>query len=52
MERLSLERFRNPLPLDQAILVVWPHLTLLAALTLACFALSHVVFMRQEIRSV
>ena len=52
MERLSLERFRNPLPLDQAILVVWPHLTLLAALTLVCFGLSYVVFMRQVIRSV
>jgi ABC-2 type transport system permease protein len=52
MERLSLERFRNPLPLDQSILVVWPYLTLLAALTLVCFGLSYVVFMRQEIRSV
>jgi ABC-2 type transport system permease protein len=52
MERLSLERFQNPLPLDQSILVVWPYLTLLAALTLVCFGLSYVVFMRQEIRSV
>ncbi len=52
MERLSLERFQNPLPLDQSILVVWPYLTLLAALTLICFGLSYVVFMRQEIRSV
>ena len=51
-ERLSLERFQNPLPLDQSILVVWPYLTLLAALTLVCFGLSYVVFMRQEIRSV
>jgi ABC-2 type transport system permease protein len=52
MERLSLERFQNPLPLDQSILVVWPYLTLLAALTLVCFGLSYVVFMRQEIRPV
>ena len=52
MERISLERFQNPLPLDQSILVVWPYLTLLAALTLVCFGLSYVVFMRQEIRSV
>ena len=29
-----------------------PYLTLLAALTLLCFGLSYVVFMRQEIRSV
>jgi ABC-2 type transport system permease protein len=52
MERFSLERFQNPLPLDQSILVVWPYLTLLAALTLVCFGLSYIVFMRQEIRSV
>jgi len=52
MERLSLERFQNPLPLDQSILVVWPYLTSLAALTLVCFGLSYLVFMRQEIRSV
>jgi ABC-2 type transport system permease protein len=52
MERLSMERFQNPLPLDQSILVVWPYLTFLAALTLVCFGLSYVIFMRQEIRSV
>jgi ABC-2 type transport system permease protein len=51
MERFSLERFQNPLPLDQSILIVWPHLTLLAALTLVCFGCSYVIFMRQEIRS-
>jgi len=51
IERLSLERFRNPLPLDQSILVVRPYRTLLAALTLVCFGLSSVVFMRQKIRS-
>jgi ABC-2 type transport system permease protein len=52
MERMSLERFQNPLSLDQSILVVWPYLTSLAALTLICFGLSYFVFMRQEIRSV
>lgn len=52
LERVSLECFQNPLPLDQSILVVWPDLTLLAALTLVCFGLSYVVFLRQEIRSV
>ncbi|MDH7501797.1 MAG: ABC transporter permease [Verrucomicrobiota bacterium] len=50
-EKLSMERFQSPLPLDQSILVVWPYLTLLAALTLICFGLSYVIFMRQEIRS-
>jgi ABC-2 type transport system permease protein len=52
MERLSMERFQNPLPLDQSILVVGPYLALLAGLTLVCFALSYFIFLRQEIRSV
>ena len=52
MERMSLERFQNPLSLDQSILVVSPYLVLLAGLTLVCFGLSYVIFMRQEIRSV
>ena len=52
LERLSLERFQNPLPLDQSILVVGPYLALLAGLTLVCFALSYFIFLRQEIRSV
>jgi len=51
MERMSLERFQNPLSLDQSILVVSPYLVLLAGLTLVCFGLSYVIFMRQEIRS-
>jgi ABC-2 type transport system permease protein len=41
----------NPLPLDQSLLIVWPQLTVLIALTAVCFAVSYVVFMRQEIRS-
>ncbi len=51
LERLSLERFQNPLPLDQSILVVGPYLALLAGLTLVCFALSYLIFLREEIRS-
>jgi len=51
LEQLSMERFRNPLPLDQSVLVVVPYLTLLAGLTLVCFGLSYLTFMRQEIRS-
>jgi len=41
----------NPLSLDQSLLIVWPQLTVLIALTVICFAISYVVFMRQEIRS-
>jgi ABC-2 type transport system permease protein len=52
MEQLSMQRFQNPLPLDQSILVVVPYLTTLLALTVVCFGVSYLAFMRQEIRSV
>jgi ABC-2 type transport system permease protein len=39
------------LPLGQSLLLVWPHLTGLIALTMICFAVSYVVFMRQEVRA-
>ena len=38
------------LPLGQRLLLVWPHLVGLLALTLAAFTISYVGFMRQEIR--
>lgn len=41
----------NPLSLGQSLLLVWPHLTLLVSITLICFAISYVVFMKREIRS-
>jgi ABC-2 type transport system permease protein len=41
----------NPLPLRESLLIVWPHLTSLIALTAICFAISYVKFMRQEIRA-
>ncbi len=41
----------NPLSLGQSMLLVWPHLTLLVSATLICFAISYVVFMRQEVRT-
>jgi ABC-2 type transport system permease protein len=51
LEAISMTRFSGPLPLAQSILVVMPHIVLLVAITVICFALSYVVFMRQEIRS-
>ena len=39
------------LSLEQSLLLVWPHLTGLAALMLIAFGGSYVGFMRQEIRS-
>ena len=41
----------NPLPLNQSLMVVWPQIVALMALTLICFAISYVKFMREEIRS-
>ncbi|NIS59963.1 MAG: ABC transporter permease subunit [Proteobacteria bacterium] len=51
MERLSASRFQSPLSLTQSILVVWPYIVSLFALTLVCFGFSYGIFMRQEIRS-
>ena len=39
------------LSFGQSVLLVWPHLTGLAALMLAAFGGSYIGFMRQEIRS-
>jgi ABC-2 type transport system permease protein len=51
MERLSISRFQNPLPLKESVYIVFPHLISLFAITLVCFAISYALFMRQEIRS-
>lgn len=51
MEQISASRFQNPLPLGQSIIVVYPHLVALVAITLICFAISYLVFMFQEIRT-
>ncbi len=39
------------LPFGQSLLLVWPHLVCIAALTALCFGGSYVSFMRQEIRA-
>jgi len=51
MEKLSASRFQNPLPLGQSILVIYPHLAALIAISLICFVISYMVFMLQEIRT-
>jgi ABC-2 type transport system permease protein len=55
MGPLSPERLQgfipSPLSLGQSLMVVWPQLTLLAALSIVCFGISYVVFMRREVRS-
>ena len=39
------------LSLGQSLLLVWPHLVALLAVTAVIFAVSYIVFMRREIRS-
>lgn len=51
MERLLSARFQNPLSVLQSIFVVFPHLIALIAVTLICFAISYIIFIRQEIRT-
>jgi len=51
MEQVSASRFKNPLTFTQSLVVVYPHVTALIAITLICFAISYLVFMLQEIRT-
>ena len=41
----------TPLPLTQSLLIVWPQIVALVALTAVCFAIAYIKFMREEIRS-
>lgn len=52
MEQLSMLRFQSPLPLLQSLLIVLPHLISIVAITVLCFGICYLVFMRQEIRTV
>jgi len=40
----------NPIGLGQSLILIWPHLTGMLSLSAICFAISYVLFMRQEIR--
>lgn len=41
----------NPVSLGQSLISIWPHLVSLISLSVICFAISYVLFMRQEIRA-
>jgi ABC-2 type transport system permease protein len=41
----------NPLSMSQSFIQVWPQLLTIIALAFICFALSYIIFMKQEIRS-
>jgi len=52
LERLSLSRFQNPLPLIQSLFIVVPYLISIVAITVLCFGICYLVFMRQEVRTI
>jgi ABC-2 type transport system permease protein len=47
----TLPRDDTLLSFDQSLLIVWPHIVILFALMIGCFALAYARFMRQEVRA-
>jgi ABC-2 type transport system permease protein len=47
----ALPRDDTLLSFDQSLLLVWPHIVILFALMVGCFALAYARFMRQEVRA-
>ncbi len=51
----QLQQYQQQIPtllsLQQSLLLVWPQVVILVAMTAVCFALAYVAFMRQEIRA-
>ncbi len=47
VERMIL----SPISLGQSLVQVWPQIVIIFALAIICFAVSYILFMRQEIRS-
>jgi len=41
----------KPLSLNQSFIQIWPQLIILIMLAIICFAISYIIFMKQEIRS-
>lgn len=39
------------LSLDQSLLLIWPHVVVLVAVTVICFAYAYIRFMREEVRA-
>jgi ABC-2 type transport system permease protein len=45
------QQIPTQLSLDQSLLVAWPQVVILVALTVASFVLAYVTFLRQEVRA-
>ncbi len=51
MEKFLSSRFKNPLSLDQSLLVIYPYALTIVALTILCFGITYTIFLLQEIRT-
>ena len=51
LEEFLMARFQSPLPLPESLMVVFPYITVLIALTLVCFGVTYACFMLQEVRA-
>lgn len=47
----ALQRVPSLQAFDQSLLLVWPHVVTMLAISVACFGLAYVRFMRQEVRA-
>ena len=47
----AAERVPSLQSFEQSLLLVWPHMVTMLAITVACFAIAYVRFMRQEVRA-
>ena len=45
------QQIASILSVDQSLLLVWPQIVVLVALTVICFAAAYIAFMRQEVRA-
>jgi ABC-type branched-subunit amino acid transport system ATPase component len=52
IKQWSMSRFSGPLPLVQSFLMVVLYIIYLVAITIICFAIFYIVFIRQEIHSI
>lgn len=51
IEKFLSSRFKNPLSLDQSLLVIYPYALTIVALTVLCFGITYTIFLLQEIRT-
>jgi ABC-2 type transport system permease protein len=51
LEQLEGAVIGSPLPLDQSLLLAWPHIVGLLAATIVLFVIGYVTFQRQEVRA-